>query len=74
MVKVESFSISYRPEEDAGQIHLALADGSGADLPIDSPAEASFMWNFLRTEDVIYYDPSHRLIVSGMEGVGEDKA
>jgi hypothetical protein len=72
MVKVESFSISYRPEEDAGQIHLALADGSGADLPIDSPAEASFMWNFLRSEEEVYYDPVHQLITSGIEGVGKD--
>ena len=73
MIKVEKFSISYRPEEDAGQIHLALADGTGADLPVDSPQEASFLWTLLRNETEVYYDETHRLLVSGLEGVGEDK-
>jgi len=71
MIKVEKFSVSYRPKEDAGHIHLALADGTGADLPIDSPMEASFMYNLLRQEDEVYYDPNHELITCGMEGVGE---
>ena len=70
MIKVEKFSISYRPNEDAGTIHLALADGSGADIVIDSPAEASFMWNLLRTEDEVYYDARYDLITCGMEDVG----
>ena len=73
MIKVEKFSISYRPDEDAGHIHLALADGTGADLPVDSPQEASFLWNLLRNEAEVYYDEVHRLIVSGLEGIGGEK-
>jgi hypothetical protein len=72
MIKVEKFSISYRPHEDAGTVHLALANDTGADLPIDSPAEASFLWNLLRSEEEVYYDPVHQLITSGIEGVGKD--
>jgi len=71
MIKVNKFSISYRPKEDVGMVHLALADGNGADLPVDSPMEASFLYNLLRTDDDVFYDPDNELLVSGMEVTGE---
>ncbi|MCI5084168.1 MAG: hypothetical protein MRY78_20880 [Saprospiraceae bacterium] len=73
MIKVEQFSISYRPDEDAGTVHLALANGTGADLPIDSPSEAHFMYVLLKSEDEVFFDPQNRLIVSGIDAVGEHK-
>lgn len=71
MIKVDQFSISYRPKEDAGMVHLALANGKGADLPIDSPMEASFLLQMLGHEGTVYYDPENELLVTGMEVTGE---
>lgn len=67
MLKVEHFAISYRPVEDAGSVHLSLSDGTGADLPIDSPQEANFLLNFLKHDKDVYYDPNHQLLTTGME-------
>ena len=72
MLKVDHYSISYRPNEDAGSVHLALSDGSGADLPINSPAEATFLLQFLSQDEDVYYDSNHQLLTSGMEITGSD--
>lgn len=71
MQKIEKYIITYRPTDDAGQLHLVLKDGTGADLPVDSPAEASFLLDLLRNEQPVFYDAEHMLLSSGMEEVGE---
>ncbi len=71
MIKILKYVITYRPVDDAGKVHLILEDGTGANLPIDSPQEATFILDLLRNEQPVYYDPLHQLLSSGIEGIGE---
>ncbi|MEN0005446.1 MAG: hypothetical protein AAF798_14940 [Bacteroidota bacterium] len=72
MIKIEQYSLSYRPDEDSGMVHLALANGEGANLPISSPSEAQFLLYLLKNDDDVFFDPKHRLISTGIEGMGEE--
>lgn len=72
MQKVKSYIITWRPDENKGQFHGALADGKGADLPIDNPKEASFLLNLSRHEPEVHFDAEHRLIVTGVDIPGQE--
>lgn len=74
MQVIEQYKITWRPEDDAGMVHLALANGAGASLPIDSAAEAAFLLDMLRNESPVFYDTENRLLATGMEPVGEGEA
>lgn len=71
MVKIEEFKISYRPEDNVGVLHLALADHTGATITIDDPSWASFLFDMLTHEKEVFYDNEHKLITMGMEPPGE---
>lgn len=71
MQKVIKYIITYHTPSDAGTLHLILENGTGADLPIDSPSEATFLMDLLRNEQPVYYDSKNQLLSSGMEDVGE---
>lgn len=74
MTKVEKSSLSYRPEDDAGMVHLALSNDTGADLPIDSAAEASFLLQLLNGDKPVYYDTANKMLITGIEPeMGDDK-
>lgn len=66
MQRIQSYIFTWRPDETAGNLHLSLANETGADLPLDNASEASFLLELLRTEDATYFDEEHRLIVSGL--------
>lgn len=72
MQKIESYIITWRPDENAGNLHIALADGTGADLPIDNPEEASFLLTLLRHEPNARFDPEHRLLATGVDIPGQE--
>lgn len=44
MLEVITYKISYRPEDDAGMVHLALENDQATDVYIDSPQELSLCW------------------------------
>ena len=71
MIKIMKYMMSYRPSENAGSVHLILENGEGADIPIDSPQEASLLLDLLRNESPVFYDSAHQLLTCGIEGVGE---
>ena len=71
MIKIMKYMMTYRPHENAGSIHLILENGEGADIPIDSPQEATLMLDLLRNEAPVFYDPNNQLLSCGIEGVGE---
>ena len=70
MKKVTEYMITYRPEDDAGNIHLHLDDDHSADLPIRGASEAAFLLDLFRNEKHVYYDPEHRLVSTGIDLVG----
>ena len=73
--------MSYRPADDSGRLHLALSNGNGADVEIDSPSEASFLLKLFREEDEVYFDTVNEIIFIGItpgeepeeEGESDDK-
>lgn len=67
MAKIEKVSMSYRPADDSGRLHLALSDGTGADVEIDSPSEASFLMRLFREEEDVYFDTVNEIIFIGIE-------
>lgn len=71
MQKVKSYIITWRPDENKGQLHEAMEDGKGADLPIDNPKEASFLLNLFRHEPEVRFDNEHRLLVTGVDIPGQ---
>lgn len=74
MKKVESFNFTYRPQDDAGTITLALEGGVPGSIMVDSPAEAHFLLYLLKNDDSVYFDPGNGLISTGIEypGGGEE--
>lgn len=56
MLEVITYKISYRPEDDAGMVHLALENDQATDVYIDSPQELSLMLDILRHEKPVYFD------------------
>lgn len=71
MKKIESYKVTWRPADDAGMIHLALAGGTASSINVDSAAEAAFLTDLLRNESPVFFDPEHELIGTGFEEVGE---
>ncbi|GJM36514.1 MAG: hypothetical protein DHS20C18_55150 [Saprospiraceae bacterium] len=70
MVKIEEFKVSYRPSDNIGVIHLALADNTGISLTIDNPTWADFLFKLLLHEKDVYYDREHDLVTMGLEAPG----
>ena len=50
MEEVVQYAFFWRPEDNAGSIQLALADGTGGSIKVDSPAEAMLLVDILRNE------------------------
>lgn len=71
MQEIKSYKITWRPCDNAGQIHLGLADGTGGSIPVDSPQEMSLLVDVLRNECPVYWDPEHSFLMTGHEPVGE---
>ena len=74
MQKIECYKITWHPRDNVGQIHMGLADGTGASVPIDSPQEMSMMVDILRNECPVHWDAKHGLLMTGFEPVGEGEA
>lgn len=71
MLEVIAYKVSYRPEDDAGMVHLALENDQATDVYVDSPQELSLMLDILRHEKPVFYDLNTRQILTGFEAVGE---
>ena len=71
MQKINSYIITWRPDENVGQLHLHLENGKGADLPIDNPEEATFLLMLLRHEPNTRFDPENRLLSTGVDVPGD---
>ncbi|ETX07757.1 hypothetical protein [Candidatus Entotheonella palauensis] len=71
MQEIIQYAFFWRTEENVGAINLALADGSGGQVIVDSPAEASLLLDVLRNERPVFYDRANALIMTGLEPVGE---
>lgn len=71
MQEVTNYTFFWRTEDNCGVFHLALADGTGGTLEPDSPAEAMLLLDVLRNEKPVYYKEEHKILMTGMEPVGE---
>ncbi len=74
MQEIKCYKLTWRPCDNAGQLHFGLADGSGASVPLDTPQEASMLIDVLRHESPVYWDAKHSLMMTGFEPVGEGEA
>lgn len=74
MIKIEGYKITYRPEDNAGQIHLALAGGTGGSVRVDSPQEMLAVVDILRNEAPVFWDSKHGILMTGFEPVGEGES
>lgn len=70
MKAIEKFSFFYRPEDDSGSVHLALAGGTAADVFTDSAAESNFLLKLLSNHKC-YWDADTGQISSGIEPAPE---
>ncbi len=73
MKAIEQYAMFWQPEHNVGSIHLALSDGTGADIKLDSPAEASLLVDILRNESPCYWNVHTGQISTGLEPVGEEE-
>lgn len=73
MKAIEKYSFFYRPEDDSGSIHLALAGGEGADVFTDSAAESSFLLELLSKHGPCYWNAQTGQISSELESVRKEK-
>lgn len=71
MQEIKCYKLTWRPDENVGQLHFGLADGTGASVPVDTPQEASMLIDVLRHESPVYWDVKHRFLMTGFEPVGE---
>ena len=71
MQEILQYAFFWRPEDNKGRIQLALADGTGGAVELDSAQEGLLLLDVLRHEKPVYYDASHGLIMTGLEPVGE---
>ena len=73
MKEIKCYKLTWRPADNAGQLHFGLADGTGASTPLDTPQEARMLIDVLRNEAPVYWDDEHGLLMTGFEPVGEGK-
>lgn len=71
MKQIETYKITWNPRDNAGHIHLGLAEGTAASLPVDSAQEMSMLVDILRNEAPVYWCPSNGFLMTGFEPVGE---
>ena len=71
MQEIKCYKLTWRPDENVGQLHFGLADGTGASVPLDTPQEASMLIDVLRHESPVFWDGKHGLLLTGFEPVGE---
>jgi hypothetical protein len=71
MQQIDTYKITWRPCDNAGQIHLGLADGTGSSIPVDSAEEMRMLVDILRNECPVYWDAKHTMLMTGYEPVGE---
>lgn len=73
MKAIEKYSFFYRPEDDSGSVHLALAGGEATDIFIDSAAEATFLLDLLSKHGPCYWNAHTGQISLGITPVGDDE-
>jgi hypothetical protein len=75
--KIEKYAVFWNVTANEGQIIFQLTEreaGPGtATLLLDSPQEGQLVLDILRNEEPVYYDDEHDLIMTGLEGVGEEE-
>jgi len=71
MKEILQYAFFWRPEDNKGCIQLALADGTGGAVELDSAQEGLLLLDVLRNEKPVYYDATNDLIMTGLEPVGE---
>lgn len=71
MLEILNYSFFWRTKDNQGTIQLALANGQGATLTPQTPAEAMLLVDILRNEKPVYYCAEHEMLMTGPEPVGE---
>ncbi len=71
IIYVKRYSVSWRPTEHTGTIHLFLTDGTSDHFQIDNSIDGLFMLDVLRNEKPIRYDKAHQLMFAHYEESGE---
>ncbi len=71
MNEITSYKFFWNLDNNEGLMHLKPAEGSAEIIPIDSPQEGSLLLDVLRNEKPVYYDSGNKMIMTGLEPVGE---
>ncbi len=68
---IERYAFFWNVRDNEGTLQLQFSDGSGDQVLVDSPQEGLLLLDVLRNEKPVFYDAQHKIVMTGLESVGE---